>query len=128
MPTLLIKNSLRHLTMHLWQTWLCVIGIMLGVSIIVAVDLANSSAQKAFTLSLNTLTGHASHQLTAGPKGINERLYAKLRLDLGLQDTSASVSDQVSISGHTLTLLGIDAIGANSQRFQGLALKGDTQS
>ncbi len=109
MPTLLIKNSLRHLTTHLVQTWLCVMGIMLGVSIIVAVDLANSSAQKAFTLSLNTLTGNASHQLTAGPQAINERLYAKLRRELGLKNTRASVSDQVSVAGHTLTLLGIDA-------------------
>jgi len=128
MPTLLIKNSLRHLTTHLVQTWLCVMGIMLGVSIIVAVDLANSSAQKAFTLSLNTLTGNASHQLTAGPQAINEGLYAKLRRELGLKNTRASVSDQVSVAGHTLTLLGIDAITESSQPLQGFQMTTDTSS
>ena len=128
MPALLIKNSLRHLSRHFWQTWLCVMGIMLGVSIIVAVDLANSSAQKAFTLSLNTLTGHASHQLSAGPQGINESLYAQLRQELGLKNTRASVSDQVSVAGHTLTLLGIDAITGNSQRLQGFQMTTDNSS
>ena len=118
---LLIKNSLRHLKKHLWQTWLCIVGIMLGVSIIVAVDLANSSAQKAFDLSLNTLSGYASHQLVAGPMGIDEKIYAQLKLELGLSQASPGISDHVSIKGHTLNLVGIDIFSAVNSAAAGIS-------
>ena len=107
---LLIRHSVRHLENHQWQTWLTIIGIMLGVTIVVAVDLANSSAKKAFTLSLNTVAGNATHQLSAGPSGIDEQLYPRLRRELGLQHLAPRISDYVKVKGRTLSLIGIDPI------------------
>ena len=78
MPTLRAA-SLRHLLRHPAQLALALIGLTLGVGTIVAVDVATASSQRAFELSLQAVNGAATHQITGGPRGIDERLYAQLR-------------------------------------------------
>src|SRR5947208_14392892 len=78
MPTLRAA-SLRHLRRHPAQLRLALIGLTLGVGTIVAVDVATASSQRAFELSLRAVNGAATHQITGGPRGIDERLYAQLR-------------------------------------------------
>ena len=48
---LLVRTSLRSMLRHPWQIGLCVLGVALGVAIVVAIDLANASAARAFALS-----------------------------------------------------------------------------
>jgi putative ABC transport system permease protein len=55
-----------------------VVGITLGVSVAVSIDLANASAARAFDLSTEAITGRATHQISAEPKGVDESLYANL--------------------------------------------------
>ena len=55
---------------------LMVLGIALGVAVVVAIDLANASAGRAFRLSTETLTGRATHQITGGPQGVAEDVFA----------------------------------------------------
>ena len=42
------QASFRYLLRHPWQLALSLLGIAIGVAVIVAVDLANASARKAF--------------------------------------------------------------------------------
>src|ERR1700756_4811469 len=71
--------SLRHLLRHPAQLALALVGLALGVATIVAVDVATASARRAFELSLQAVNGAATEQIVGGPRGIDERLYAKLR-------------------------------------------------
>jgi putative ABC transport system permease protein len=90
-----ILIALRHSTRHPIQSMLLVIGIALGVAMIVAVDLANSSASQAFALSTESLVGKATHQISAGPNGLPTQLYSQLRRELGLTEIAPTVSGLV---------------------------------
>src|SRR5256886_9166093 len=72
MPTLRAA-SVRHLLRHPAQLALALIGLTLGVGTIVAVDVATASSQRAFELSLQAVNGAATHQITGGPRGVDER-------------------------------------------------------
>ena len=54
---------------HPWQSLLMVLGITLGVAVVVAIDLANASASRAFDLSTEAVAGRATHQIDGGPAG-----------------------------------------------------------
>ena len=109
-PTLL-KTSLRHLLRHPWQIGLAVLGVALGVAVVVAIDLANDSARRAFALSSETLTGRTTHQVLGGPTGLDEGLYRRLRVDLGLRASAPLVEGYASAPDHpglTLHIIGVD--------------------
>lgn len=107
---LLTLSSLRFLSRHRWQSWLTVIGVMLGVAMVVGVDLANSSARRAFSLSLESIAGATTHQIIGGPLGIPESIYTRLRTDLAIRTSLPLVSGQVTIDGEPFLLLGVDPI------------------
>ena len=107
----LAKIGWRYLLRHPWQSVLMIVGITLGVAVVVAVDLANASASRAFDLSAETVAGKATHQVTGGPQALDESVYTSLRLS-GVVDAAAPVvSEYVSspqLGGRTLQLLGVD--------------------
>ncbi|MEZ4555232.1 MAG: hypothetical protein R2854_02045 [Caldilineaceae bacterium] len=51
----------------------------IGVAMIVAIDLANGSAERAFNLGAETVAGRATHQIVGGPTGLDEAVYTRLR-------------------------------------------------
>lgn len=125
MTAALHRAGLRHWAGHPWQAVLSVLGIALGVAVVVAVDLANQSARRAFDLSLETLTGRATHQIVAGPAGLDESHYARLRLS-GLAPASAPlVEGHVQLRGETLRLLGVDPLAEGAIRSYGEGLQGE---
>ena len=71
--TLLTKTSLRYLLRHPWQIGLSILGVALGVAVVVAIDLANSTRTRAFALSTETVTGRATHQIVGGPTAWTKR-------------------------------------------------------
>lgn len=101
----------RYLIRHPWQSILMVLGITLGVAVVVAVDLANTSASRAFDLSTEAVTGKATHQITGGPQGLDEGLYTTLRRS-GVVQAAAPVINAYAASpqlgGVPLQLLGVD--------------------
>lgn len=110
-PAGLWKVSLRYLLRHRWQSLLMVFGIALGVAVVVAIDLANASAQRAFELSAETLTGKATHQIIGGPLGVPEQVYVDLKRSGWSQPITPVVQGYVSspqLGGQPLQLLGID--------------------
>ncbi len=100
----------RTLLRHPWQAALMVLGIALGVAVMVAIDLANSAASRAFDLSTDAIAGRATHQIVGGPAGLDETLYARLRA-AGVRDAAPVVTDYVTspqLGERPLQLLGVD--------------------
>ena len=109
MTALLWLSGLRHLLRHPWQMILSVVGITLGVAIVVAIDLGNQSAKRAFNLSTEAVAGAATHQIIGGPAGLPEDLYATLRVDYGVRDSAPVVEGYGYVeSGRLLRILGVE--------------------
>ncbi len=107
----LFRIGRRFLIRHPWQSVLMVLGIALGVAMVVAIDLANTSAERAFQLSTEAITGKATDQITGGPEGLQDSLYADL-LRQGLSGMAAPVISETvtspQLGNQPLNLLGID--------------------
>jgi len=82
---LLATSSRRYLLAHRWQFGLSIVGVALGVAVVVSVDLANGSAQRAFELSRDAVTGNTTHQIVGGPGGVPEAIYTRLRTGVGIR-------------------------------------------
>ena len=109
----LIKTGWRYLLHNPWQSILMILGITLGVAVVVAIDLANASAEHAFDLSTEAVTGRATHQIVGGPDRVDESLYANL-LREGVIDIAAPiVTEYVSspqLDNNLMRLLGLDPL------------------
>lgn len=111
MISILTRSSIRYLFRHPWQMALSVLGIALGVAVVVAIDLANQSAASAFELSMESVSGKATHQISGGPLGIPDTLYRNLRVEQGLKKIAPVIEQHVAVEnrpGQTLLLLGLD--------------------
>jgi putative ABC transport system permease protein len=109
--------SLRTLLRHPIQFAIMTVGIALGVAVMVGIDIANASAERAFDLSTSAVTGRATHAIVAGAQGVDESVYVRLRTDpqwrgklesapLAPLVVTYAVSPQ--LEGVPFTLLGID--------------------
>jgi putative ABC transport system permease protein len=110
---LLRRASRRHLLRHPGQFGLAVLGIALGVAVTVSIALATQSARRAFALSTEAVTGRATHQVVGGPGGLDEGLYPRLRLELGLRRAAPVLEADValpSLPGRAFRLLGVDPL------------------
>jgi putative ABC transport system permease protein len=101
------RASAGYLRRHPWQLFLAVLGICTGVAVIVAVDLSNESSKRAFRLSMDTLNGQATHQVIAGPDGVDESIYTNLRTS-GYSNIAPIVTGYVRAGELTLQVLGVD--------------------
>jgi putative ABC transport system permease protein len=104
----------RYARQHPWQTWLSFLGIALGVMMVVAVDLANSSARRAFAQSIDAVNGNITHQVVGGSAGVPDAVYTALRTELGLRRSAPALSAAVRIKGQEFTLLGLDLVSEAS--------------
>ena len=107
------RANFRFMSRHPWQIVLAVLGVALGVAVVVAVGLANTSAIRAFRLSSQTVTGSATDRIVGGPEGVAERLYTRLRVDAGIERSAPIVDGYVEAGGDTLQVLGIDPFAAS---------------
>ncbi|MFO7859019.1 MAG: FtsX-like permease family protein [Ectothiorhodospiraceae bacterium] len=109
--SLLRRASARHLLGHPWQLVLALVGVAIGVAVVVAVDLANQSASRGFSLSVDALTGEATHRVVAGPEGLAEEWYVRLRSEAGVRPSAPVVEGFVDLPDHggrSLRVLGVD--------------------
>ena len=89
---------------------LSVLGVALGVAVVVSIDLANSSAGRAFELSAETVTGKATHQVTGAAGALSDSVYRTLRVDAGVRPSAPVVDGYASVEGdeRTFQVVGID--------------------
>lgn len=121
---LLAKTSIRYLLRHPWQIGLCILGVALGVAVVVSIDLANSSARAAFSLSTETIAGRATHQVVGGPGGLDEGLYRTLRIEQGIRSSAPIVDGYATLcpqascdqSGVTVRVFGVDPFAEGTFR------------
>jgi putative ABC transport system permease protein len=108
---ILARASWRYLRGHPWLVGLSVLGVALGVAVVVAVDLANESARRAFLLSAETLAGRTTHHVIGGPQGLPEGVYRQLRIVERMRASAPVVEGYARIMGsdsRTLRILGVD--------------------
>lgn len=112
MRPVIIRVGWRYISRRLFQSALFIAGVALGVAMVIAIDIANSSASRAFALSAESVGGRATHQIIGGPKGLDSSLYAALRIDLGLRLSAPIISEFVGVDGRqrALRLLGVDPL------------------
>ncbi len=109
-PTLL-KTALRDFTRRPWQSGLMILGIALGVAVVVAIDLANTSAGRAFSLSTEAVVGRATHQILGGSQGVPDEVYRQVRVDWGYRLSAPVVEGVVlapDLDHQPLRILGLD--------------------
>lgn len=101
----------RYLLRHRWQSVLMVVGIALGVAVMVAIDLANASASRAFVLSTETLTGKATYQVQGGPSGMSTPAFEVLVRQKGAIPAAPVISEYFiseQLGSRPMQILGID--------------------
>ena len=129
MSPLLLRASLRFFTRHPWQLGLTLLSIALGTAVMVAVDLANSTATRSFDRSIDALSGPMSHEITALEGDIPEAVYRTLRVERGLRRTLPLIEGRLDAGGETHDLVGTDPfalIGMDLGAGAPSGLEGDT--
>ncbi len=107
----LLKTGVRDALRRPWLTLLLVLSVALGVGVVVAIDLANDSAARAFNLSTEAVVGKATHQIIGGPRGVDESVYRTLRVQYGYRLSAPIVDGYVGareLNNQTLHVLGVD--------------------
>jgi putative ABC transport system permease protein len=101
---------LRYLLQHPWLMGLSVLGVALGVAVVVAIDLANVSAERAFELSAETVAGKATHQVVGAGATLDEDVYRRLRVEHRYRQSAPVVQGYATVPGsnRTFQLLGVD--------------------
>lgn len=109
---IILRLARRYIARRLLQSVLFIIGVAIGVAMVIAIDLANGSASRAFELSTQTVTGKATHQVVGTSRGLPTELYHQLRTELGLREIAPVVDEYVlaaTLDNQPLRLLGVDA-------------------
>jgi putative ABC transport system permease protein len=120
-----LRANFGYLLRHPLQLALALLGIGIGVAVIVAVDLANASARKAFLMSMDAITGEATHQVIGGPLGVEESVYVRLRVEEGVRDIAPVVEGTAVMDETSFTVMGVDLFAEQELRsFTGEAQTG----
>ncbi|NGP90041.1 FtsX-like permease family protein [Fodinibius halophilus] len=109
---LLWLSSLRFLWKHPWHFALSILGVALGVSVVVSIDLSNNSAKKAFSLSSEAVTGKTTHQIKGAAETLDEEVYRKIRIDEKVRKSAPVIEGYGRIEGmnRTFQIMGVDPI------------------
>ena len=113
MNSLLARASRNFLWQHPWQLVLAIIGIALGVAVVIAIDLAMESSLNSFSEAGKAFSGKATHRILASDGGLDETLYTRLRVELGIRNLSPVVSGYVKPADRkdaSFKLIGIDPL------------------
>ena len=115
----LCRLASRHACRNPFQSLFFIVGVSIGVGMIIAIDLANSSVHRAFDIGTDFVVGSATHQIVGGPLGVDEAVYVRIRRELGYRQIVPVVEGYVkaeSVNGRVMHLLGIDVFAGESFR------------
>lgn len=110
---ILLKSSLKYFSKHYLQTLLAITGIVLGVSIVVAIDVCIESSKKAFETSIEQSFGKSTHYIYSDQNGFDDSLFTKLKTELGLHYANPVIEEYVLAKSQNsqwqrIKVLGID--------------------
>ena len=108
---LVLRFSLRQLWRQKWQTTLLIIGILLGVAVVIAIDYSNQSSKAAINLSAESITGKSTHQIVSSGIGVQDELFSEMKRNGILNEASPIVEGFVNVlnfNQQPFLLLGID--------------------
>ena len=110
---------LRPLRSEPVRTVLTLLAVALGVSVVVAIDLAGQAAAGSFHSSLESLTGTSDLIITA-TGGIDEKLLGTLNQLPFAFDFAPRIEDFASLNGkgEALPFIGLDLIGHHMRQFE----------
>ena len=123
-PGILIKIALKYSRHHQARTLLLVLGIALGVSGVVAIDIAKTSVSKSFELSTGLVTGKATHRIMGTTLSLPQSLFTTLKVSLGIKHCAPVISQYIHVEelqGKQMQLLGIDPFSESAFRTLSLA-------
>lgn len=109
----LLRAVWRDLWGHGLQLILMVLGVALGTAVVVAIDLANISAAKAFDLSTEALVGQATHQVDGGPSGVSVQTYRELVLGferVHFAPVVEAIGSLPALGDRPVRILGVDLL------------------
>jgi putative ABC transport system permease protein len=107
----ILRLARRYISRRPLQSFLFVVGVALGVAMVIAIDIANGSANRAFTLSAESITGKATHQIIGGPTGLPTDLYTQIRTELDIRESAPVIEGYVraaELGDQPMQLLGVD--------------------
>jgi putative ABC transport system permease protein len=119
----LLRLGWRRLRRRPLQYILLIVGVAIGVAMMVSIDLANGSAQRAFQLSTDAIAGKTTHRIVGPPTGFDEEIYVQLRTGDGGNCQLSIVNCQLTIisapivedylavpelNGQVMRLVGVD--------------------
>jgi len=108
---LLLKSGIKYYRKNFLQLVLSIVGIALGVAVVIAIDLANSSAIRAFDISMQSVSGKSTHQISSSFL-LNDTLLSYIRSNSPKFIKTAPVVEKFVRINYpqrsTFTFLGID--------------------
>jgi putative ABC transport system permease protein len=111
MLRLFLTHSLRYFARHPALTALNIVGIALGVTVFLAVQIINHSALESFRASIDIVAGKADIEVVGDGLRFDERAYPIVANDPDIAAATPTVEDVASLAdypGEYLQLLGID--------------------
>ena len=111
MLRLFLTHSLRYFARHPALTGLNVVGIALGVTVFLAVQIINHSALESFRASVDIVAGKADLEVVGDGLRFDEQAYPVVANDPDVVAATPSVDDVASLTdfpGEYLQLLGVD--------------------
>jgi putative ABC transport system permease protein len=108
---LFLTHSLRYFARHPALTALNIVGIALGVTVFLAVQIINHSALESFRASVDIVAGKANLELVGDGLRFDENTYPIVAADPDLIAATPSVEDVATLTdypGEYLQLLGVD--------------------
>ncbi len=104
---LLLRSSVTFYRQHPLQLVLSVLGIILGVCIVTAVWITNSSSKRAFALSTESLYGRTTHHIVAAD-GVDQTVYSGFRKTFPHILAAPIIEGHALIDNNVFSLLGVD--------------------
>jgi len=108
---LFLTHSLRYFARHPALTALNIVGIALGVTVFLAVQIINHSALESFRASVDIVAGKADLEVIGDGLRFDEQAYPVVANDPDIAAATPTVEDVASLTDHPgeyLQLLGID--------------------
>ncbi|MEO6913574.1 MAG: FtsX-like permease family protein [Candidatus Baltobacteraceae bacterium] len=116
MRAILSALVIRYIRQNALRSAVTVIAVMLGVALVFAIDVANSTAVASFSSSVNVIAGHVDLQVFGVGDGFDERTLLRVQRQNGITAAYPIIEDELIVgerrgypeSGEVLRVIGMD--------------------